>query len=70
MARPDRQDDERPGPRPLRPDLSDQLSPNRALRQSLGSSGSQRVGNNSPLANPIVSFPGGPGETAAEGERA
>jgi hypothetical protein len=65
MTRPVRQDDERPGPEPLRPDLSDQLSPNRALRESLGASGSQRVGNNGPLANPVVSFPDAPRETTA-----
>jgi hypothetical protein len=39
------------------PDRSDQLSPNRALRESLGSSCSQRVGDSGPLANPTVSFP-------------
>lgn len=38
-------------------DRSDQLSPNRALRESLGSSGSQRVGDSGPVANPVVSFP-------------
>jgi hypothetical protein len=41
----------------LRGDQSDQLSPSRALRESLGSSDSQRVGDNGPLANPVVSFP-------------
>jgi hypothetical protein len=41
-------------------DRSDQLSPNRALQKSLGSSGSQRLGNNGPLANPVVSFPAEP----------
>ena len=41
-------------------DRSDQLSPNRALQKSLGSSGSQRLGNNGPLANPVVSFPDEP----------
>jgi hypothetical protein len=58
----------------LQTDRSDQLSPNRALQKSLGSSGSQRLGNNGPLANPVVSFPAEPaGETppvpgrAAEG---
>jgi hypothetical protein len=44
------------------PDRSDQLSPSRALRESLGSSGSQRVGNNGPVANPTVSFPDEPDE--------
>jgi hypothetical protein len=35
----------------------DQLSPNRALRESTGSTGSQRLGNSGPVANPTVSFP-------------
>jgi len=39
---------------------ADQLSPNRALRESTGATGSQRVGNNSPVANPTVSFPDDP----------
>jgi hypothetical protein len=43
----------------------DQLSPSEALRESLGSSRSQRVGDSGPVANPIVSFPEDP---AAEGE--
>jgi hypothetical protein len=68
MTRPDpgRPDSERPPPEPLPADLSDQLSPNRALQESLGASGSQRVGDNGPLANPVVSFPDAPGpaETA------
>ena len=38
-------------------DRSDQLSPNRALHDSTGASGSQRIGNNGPVANPTVSFP-------------
>jgi hypothetical protein len=36
----------------------DQLSPGRALQDSLGASASQRIGDNGPLANPTVSFPG------------
>jgi hypothetical protein len=43
-------------PRPPRTG-PDQLSPNRALQESTGSTGSQRVGNSGPLANPTVSFP-------------
>jgi hypothetical protein len=39
------------------PDLSDQLSPNQALHDSLGASESQRIGDNGPLGNPVVSFP-------------
>ena len=58
-------DDERGGREPRQPDLSDQLSPNRALQKSVGSSGSQRVGDSGPLANPIVSFPDAPGEPPA-----
>jgi hypothetical protein len=38
-------------------DRSDQLSPNRALQESTGATGSQRIGNNGPVANPTVSFP-------------
>ena len=71
-TRPDT-DDRQAGQHPER-DQSDQLSPNRALRDSLGSSGSQRVGDNGPVANPIVSFPdepgddmGGDGETTSTG---
>jgi hypothetical protein len=40
-----------------RPKAPDQLSPGRALDESLGASGSQRVGDNEPVANPRVSFP-------------
>jgi hypothetical protein len=36
----------------------DQLSPGQALHESLGASGSQRVGDSGPVANPEVSFPG------------
>jgi len=38
----------------------DQLSPSEALRESLGASRSQRVGDSGPVANPIVSFPDDP----------
>ena len=43
-----------------RPGQEDQLSPSRALRESLGQSRSQRVGDSGPLANPTVSFPDEP----------
>jgi hypothetical protein len=52
----------RPEPKDLRPKAPDQLSPNRALEESLGASSSQRVGNSGPVANPTVSFPGEPAE--------
>jgi hypothetical protein len=52
-----RQDDQAPEPKPGRCDQSDQLSPSHALAKSLGASGSQRIGDNGPVANPIVSFP-------------
>lgn len=51
-----------------RPDRSDQLSPNRALAESLGASASQRIGDNGPIGNPIVSFPNGPGDETTGGE--
>jgi hypothetical protein len=38
-------------------DRSDQLSPGRALHESTGATGSQRIGNNGPVGNPTVSFP-------------
>ena len=41
-----------------RPKAPDQLSPARALDESLGASESQRIGNNEPVAYPLVSFPG------------
>jgi hypothetical protein len=44
----------------------DLLNPTRALRQSAGASGSQRVGNNGPVANPEVSFPDDDGPKADE----
>jgi hypothetical protein len=47
------QDDRKP-----RSPAEDQLSPSRALRESVGQGG-QRVGNSEPLANPSVSFPEG-----------
>ena len=45
-----------------KPGQEDLLSPGRALRESVGSSGSQRVGNNEPVANPVVSLPEEPEE--------
>ena len=57
QAKPEARPPERP------PDLSDQLSPNQALHDSLGASESQRIGDNGPLGNPVVSFP-----DEAEGE--
>ena len=47
-------------PKDRSPKAPDQLSPNRALRESVGASGSQRVGNSGPVANPTVSFPDEP----------
>jgi hypothetical protein len=62
-AQPD--DEETAAAEPLQTDRSDQLSPNHALQKSLGSSGSQRLGDNGPLSNPVVSFPDEPaGDTA------
>jgi len=55
----------RPEPKDLRPKAPDQLSPNRAMEASLGASGSQRVGDSGPVANPTVSFPGEPPEDDA-----
>jgi hypothetical protein len=55
----DTKDDDRPAgssPTP-RPEQEDQLSPTRALRKSVGASGSQRLGDSGPVANPEVSFP-------------
>jgi len=52
-------------PKDLRPKAPDQLSPNRAMESSLGASGSQRVGDSGPVANPTVSFPGEPPEDDA-----
>ena len=43
-----------------KPLQEDQLSPSRALRESLGQSRSQRVGDSGPVANPTVSFPDEP----------
>jgi hypothetical protein len=48
-----------------RPKAPDQLSPSRALDESLGASESQRIGNNEPVANPVVSFPEEAGEDEA-----
>jgi len=47
-------------------DRSDQLSPNRALQDSTGSTKNQRIGKNTPLANPTVSCP----ENSSEDEPA
>jgi hypothetical protein len=52
-------------PRPSR-NGPDQLSPNRALRESIGSTGSQRLGDSGPIANPTVSFPEAPLEDDRE----
>jgi hypothetical protein len=38
-------------------DRSDQLSPAEARRESLGASEGQRLGDNEPLANPVISPP-------------
>jgi hypothetical protein len=60
---PDVNDDERPDhsrPSAPRPEQEDRLSPTRALRDSLGASGSQRLGNDGPVGNPEVSFPDPP----------
>ncbi len=46
-------------------DRSDQLSPGRALRESSGATGGQRIGNNSPVANPTVTFPLDPPDDGA-----
>ena len=35
----------------------DELSPSKALRETVASSGGQRVGDSGPVANPCVSFP-------------
>ena len=54
-------------------DRSDQLSPAEAMRKSLGASSGQRVGDNEPLANPVVSSSApGPeeGQDAAAGGEA
>jgi hypothetical protein len=51
-------------PKDRTPKAPDQLSPNRALQESVGASRSQRVGDSGPLANPTISFPD---EPAADG---
>lgn len=43
-------------------DRSDQLSPAEAMRHSLGASSGQRLGDNEPLANPVISPPAPEGE--------
>jgi hypothetical protein len=53
-------DQDRTKPGVSRADREDLLSPARALRESAARGGGQRVGNNGPLANPEVSFPGEP----------
>ena len=55
----DAKDPERAKPAPPvpKPDQEDLLSPTRALRESGGASGGQRLGDNGPVANPEVSFP-------------
>jgi hypothetical protein len=53
--------DPREEPKDHRPGAPDQLSPSRALEESVGASESQRVGDSGPVANPIVSFPEEPG---------
>ena len=50
-----------------RPKAPDQLSPGRALDESLGASASQRVGDNEPIANPRISFPGEAEEREEDG---
>ena len=52
--------------RPLPEDQEDMLSPARALRESASESGSQRIGNNGPVANPEVSFPDAGDEADAD----
>lgn len=52
-----RWDEKRPAVEHPDPHQEDMLSPSRALRESLGSSRGQRVGDSGPLANPEVSFP-------------
>jgi hypothetical protein len=54
-----------PDDRKPRAEAEDQLSPARALRETVGQ-GSQRIGNNEPIANPRVSFPEGPKDTKPE----
>jgi len=54
-----------PDDRKPRSRAEDQLSPARALRDTVGQGG-QRVGNNEPIANPTVSFPEGAEDTKPE----
>jgi len=63
-----RQDDQAPGSKPEPRDKSDQLSPSHAHDESLGASESQRIGDNGPLANPVVSFPDEAGAPEPEGQ--
>jgi hypothetical protein len=53
-------DEERPEEKDRSRKAPDQLSPNQALKDSLGSSRSQRVGDSGPVDNPTVSFPDEP----------
>jgi len=57
-------DDKKQEPKNRKPQskAEDQLSPTRALKESVGQGG-QRVGNNEPVANPTVSFPEGAEDT-------
>jgi hypothetical protein len=48
-------DRDEPSEKTPRPDQDDQLSPSRALRESVGKSGGPRVGDSGPLANPTIS---------------
>jgi hypothetical protein len=54
-----------PDDRKARSRAEDQLSPSRAMRESVGQ-GSQRVGDSEPVANPTVSFPDGEKDTNCE----
>ena len=57
-------DDKKQEPKDRKPQskAEDQLSPTRALKESVGQGG-QRVGNNEPVANPTVTFPEGTEDT-------
>jgi hypothetical protein len=54
-----------PDDRKPRSRAEDQLSPARALRETVGQGG-QRVGDNEPIANPTVSFPEASEDTKPE----
>ena len=53
-------DRDEPSEKKPRPDQEDQLSPSRALRDSVGKNGGARVGDSGPIANPTISFPEDP----------